>query len=174
MRIRRLIWPQDRIDHIAGHGVTPQDVEDVCFGNSLVLKARSAGKNPAYYVLGRTRGRRHLFCVVIAFPDGNGFPSAAEALAAARRIGFPVMLKAAAGGGGKGMRLVEGEEKFVAAFDGARREAGADRSTPPTSGSAATRVAHPNRWCARAGPRSSAVHREDARPSPRLKRAAAV
>jgi acetyl-CoA carboxylase biotin carboxylase subunit len=33
------------------------------------------------------------------------------------------MLKAAAGGGGKGMRLVDGEAKFVAAYDGARREA---------------------------------------------------
>jgi acetyl-CoA carboxylase biotin carboxylase subunit len=56
-------------------------------------------------------------------PDGRGFPTADDALAAARQVGFPVMLKAAAGGGGKGMRLVDGEAKFVAAFDGARREA---------------------------------------------------
>ncbi|HKA86531.1 MAG TPA: acetyl-CoA carboxylase biotin carboxylase subunit [Haliangiales bacterium] len=56
-------------------------------------------------------------------PEGRGFPTAAEALAAAGRIGFPIMLKAAAGGGGKGMRLVDGEAKFVAAYDGARREA---------------------------------------------------
>ena len=33
------------------------------------------------------------------------------------------MLKAAAGGGGKGMRLVAGEDKFTAAYDGAKREA---------------------------------------------------
>jgi hypothetical protein len=52
MRIRRLIWPRDRIDHIARHGVTPQEVEDVCFGDSLVLRARSEGENPTYYVLG--------------------------------------------------------------------------------------------------------------------------
>jgi acetyl-CoA carboxylase, biotin carboxylase subunit len=56
-------------------------------------------------------------------PEGRGFAGAAEALAAARRIGFPVMLKAAAGGGGKGMRLVEAEAKLTAAYDGARREA---------------------------------------------------
>jgi acetyl-CoA carboxylase biotin carboxylase subunit len=56
-------------------------------------------------------------------PDGRGFPTVDEAAAAARAIGFPVMLKAAAGGGGKGMRLVDGEAKFAAAFDGARREA---------------------------------------------------
>jgi len=56
-------------------------------------------------------------------PSGDGFPTADAALAAARRIGFPVLIKAAAGGGGKGMRLVAGEPEFAAAFDGARREA---------------------------------------------------
>jgi acetyl-CoA carboxylase biotin carboxylase subunit len=56
-------------------------------------------------------------------PSGDGFPSAELALAAARRIGFPVLIKAAAGGGGKGMRLVAAEAEFTGAFDGARREA---------------------------------------------------
>ena len=56
-------------------------------------------------------------------PTGDGFPTAEQAVAAARRIGFPVLIKAAAGGGGKGMRLVAGEAEFAAAFDGARREA---------------------------------------------------
>jgi acetyl-CoA carboxylase biotin carboxylase subunit len=56
-------------------------------------------------------------------PDGNGFPTAEQALAAAKKIGFPVLIKAASGGGGKGMRLVAAEPEFVGAFDGARREA---------------------------------------------------
>ncbi len=56
-------------------------------------------------------------------PTGEGFPTAEQALSAARRIGFPVLIKAAAGGGGKGMRLVAGEAELPAAFDGARREA---------------------------------------------------
>jgi acetyl-CoA carboxylase biotin carboxylase subunit len=56
-------------------------------------------------------------------PAGEGFPTAEEAVASARKIGFPVLIKAAAGGGGKGMRLVAGEAEFTAAFDGARREA---------------------------------------------------
>ncbi len=58
-------------------------------------------------------------------PDGAGFASAAAALEAADRIGFPVLIKAAAGGGGKGMRLVAQRQDLAAAFDGARREAGA-------------------------------------------------
>ncbi len=56
-------------------------------------------------------------------PAGDGFPTSDVALVAAKKIGFPVLIKAAAGGGGKGMRLVGGEADFVAAFDGARREA---------------------------------------------------
>jgi acetyl-CoA carboxylase biotin carboxylase subunit len=56
-------------------------------------------------------------------PTGRGFPSAEAALASAKKIGLPVMLKASAGGGGKGMRLVTDENKFVAAYQGAQREA---------------------------------------------------
>jgi acetyl-CoA carboxylase biotin carboxylase subunit len=56
-------------------------------------------------------------------PGGKGFASPAEAKVAAAQIGYPVMLKAAAGGGGRGMRLVDSEEKLEAALAGARREA---------------------------------------------------
>ena len=56
-------------------------------------------------------------------PGGRGFPTAEAALVAARAVGFPVMLKAAAGGGGKGMRLVDDEARFAAAYSGAQREA---------------------------------------------------
>ncbi len=50
-------------------------------------------------------------------PDGEA------ALVEARRVGLPVMLKAAAGGGGKGMRLVTEEDQVIASFEAARREA---------------------------------------------------
>jgi len=43
--------------------------------------------------------------------------------AEAAKIGYPVLIKAVAGGGGKGMRKVERAEDFAAALDGARREA---------------------------------------------------
>jgi 3-methylcrotonyl-CoA carboxylase alpha subunit len=41
----------------------------------------------------------------------------------ARRIGYPVLVKASAGGGGKGMRVVAQESDLAEAIDGARREA---------------------------------------------------
>jgi acetyl-CoA carboxylase biotin carboxylase subunit len=46
-----------------------------------------------------------------------------QARETAERVGYPVMLKAAAGGGGKGMRLVAGEGELASAFETARSEA---------------------------------------------------
>ncbi len=46
-----------------------------------------------------------------------------EIVAAVRHLGFPVMLKAVAGGGGKGMRRVEGPDGLDGAIESARREA---------------------------------------------------
>ena len=54
--------------------------------------------------------------------DGN-VPTLQEALSVARAIGFPVLLKASAGGGGKGMRIVNTEEELERSFNEARREA---------------------------------------------------
>ena len=48
---------------------------------------------------------------------------AQEALAMAEEIGYPVMLKAAAGGGGKGIRLIRQADELPAALEGAVREA---------------------------------------------------
>jgi 3-methylcrotonyl-CoA carboxylase alpha subunit len=48
---------------------------------------------------------------------------AEELEAAAAKLGFPILIKASAGGGGKGMRVVASQLAFAAALDGARREA---------------------------------------------------
>jgi uncharacterized DUF497 family protein len=78
MRIERLIWPKVRIEHIARHGVTPAEVEEACFGRALVQRQKSEGENPVYYVLGKSEAGRYLFCVVICFPDGTGYPVTAR------------------------------------------------------------------------------------------------
>ncbi|MDD2768154.1 MAG: acetyl-CoA carboxylase biotin carboxylase subunit [Methylococcus sp.] len=48
-----------------------------------------------------------------------------ENLAIARRIGFPIIIKASGGGGGRGMRVVHGEANLAASIDLTRSEAGA-------------------------------------------------
>ncbi|VHL75185.1 acetyl-CoA carboxylase biotin carboxylase subunit [Streptococcus pyogenes] len=59
---------------------------------------------------------------VIPGTDGEVY-NAQEALAIANKIGYPVMLKASAGGGGKGIRKVETEADLEAAFNAASKEA---------------------------------------------------
>ena len=59
---------------------------------------------------------------VIPGSDGE-VHTAEEALEVAERIGYPVMLKASAGGGGKGIRKVERAEDLVPAFESASTEA---------------------------------------------------
>jgi acetyl-CoA carboxylase biotin carboxylase subunit len=51
------------------------------------------------------------------------FNSLSEAKSAAEQFGYPVMLKASAGGGGKGMRLVASPQELQSAFENARSEA---------------------------------------------------
>jgi hypothetical protein len=65
--------------------VQPEEFEEVCFGSPLVLRARSEGRNPVYYVLGETAAGRQLFCVVIAFPDGKGYPITAREMSASEK-----------------------------------------------------------------------------------------
>jgi acetyl-CoA carboxylase biotin carboxylase subunit len=59
-------------------------------------------------------------------PGGKGLlESVEEAKTLAKEIGYPVILKATAGGGGKGMRVVWNEEEIEKAYTSARQEAAA-------------------------------------------------
>ncbi len=58
-------------------------------------------------------------------PGTDAIAEPEEALEAARGIGFPVLIKAAAGGGGKGMRVAKDEDEFVRQFSMAKNEAAA-------------------------------------------------
>jgi len=69
----------------------------------------------------RRLAREHGVPVV---PGYDGDDQSDEVLEnAARQIGFPVMIKASAGGGGRGIRVVEDEAKFAKSAEQARREA---------------------------------------------------
>jgi len=73
----------------------------------------------------KTKARQAMERAGVPFVPGTarGLESLAEAEKIAARIGYPVMLKAAAGGGGKGMRLVHSAQELKSAFDSACSEA---------------------------------------------------
>lgn len=72
----------------------------------------------------KTRARQHMEKAGVPFVPGSvrgmEFEQTRELAA---KIGYPVMLKAAAGGGGKGMRLVRDPQDLKPSFDAARSEA---------------------------------------------------
>jgi acetyl-CoA carboxylase biotin carboxylase subunit len=73
----------------------------------------------------KTESRRRMIEAGVPVVPGGVEPLADldAARAAAEEIGYPVMLKAAAGGGGKGMRRIERAADLASAFRGARSEA---------------------------------------------------
>jgi acetyl-CoA/propionyl-CoA carboxylase biotin carboxyl carrier protein len=73
----------------------------------------------------KTRARALMQAAGVPIVPGTTEPvaTAAEALQiAAAQVGFPVAVKAAGGGGGKGFRVARSEEELEAAFEGASRE----------------------------------------------------
>jgi acetyl-CoA carboxylase, biotin carboxylase subunit len=73
----------------------------------------------------KTRARQAMEKACVPFVPGTsrGVESHEQAEQVASKIGYPVMLKAAAGGGGKGMRLVHAPGELKSALDAARSEA---------------------------------------------------
>jgi acetyl-CoA carboxylase biotin carboxylase subunit len=71
----------------------------------------------------KTAARAKMQAAGVPITPGGDANTADEARATAARIGYPVMLKAAYGGGGKGMRLVHREEELASALERAQSEA---------------------------------------------------
>jgi acetyl-CoA carboxylase biotin carboxylase subunit len=71
----------------------------------------------------KTAARDKMEAAGVPIVPGARCETTDEAVAAAKKIGFPVMLKAASGGGGKGMRLVESAQDMASAWERARSEA---------------------------------------------------
>ena len=68
--------------------------------------------------------RKHMIAAGVPVVPGTEQPlqSAGEAVMICNKIGYPVMLKASMGGGGKGMRLIHSEDEVVEAYNTARSE----------------------------------------------------
>ena len=73
---------------------------------------RKMGNKPA--------ARAHMAKAGVPIVPGGPAASLDEAVRTAKKLGYPVMLKAAAGGGGKGMRLVERESDLKSAYESAK------------------------------------------------------
>jgi acetyl-CoA carboxylase, biotin carboxylase subunit len=108
-----------------GYGFLSENAEfaEVCAAAGVTFIGPPAS---AMRVLGsKTRARQAADAAGMPRVPGSvtGLADVAEAVRVAAGIGYPVMLKAAAGGGGKGMRAVSRAEDLAAAFTAASSEA---------------------------------------------------
>jgi len=79
----------------------------------------------------KNKARETMASLGLSVLPGSGvLQSEADALQAARNGGYPVMVKAAAGGGGRGMRVVESADQLPQALETARNEAKAAFGSP--------------------------------------------
>src|SRR5471032_2817539 len=103
-----------------GYGLLSENDEFVraCEDNDLVFIGPPAGVMLKMGDKARAKAEMRAAGVPLV-PGTEGTASAAHARLAADELGYPVLLKAASGGGGRGMRLVESpdelEEKYVQA-----------------------------------------------------------
>jgi acetyl-CoA carboxylase, biotin carboxylase subunit len=95
---------------------------DACADNELVFVGPSA--ETMARMGDKVEAKKELRAAdVPVVPGTEGSTSLDGARSAADDVGYPVLLKAAAGGGGKGMRLVEGPDELDAAYSTAALEA---------------------------------------------------
>jgi acetyl-CoA carboxylase biotin carboxylase subunit len=99
-----------------------EDNELVFIGPTVDVMERMGDKARAKHEL-RAAG-------VPLVPGTDGTATVGQARTAADELGYPVLLKAAAGGGGKGMRLVDSQEELEDAFGSAASEAQAAFGDP--------------------------------------------
>ena len=102
--------------------------ENPAFGALCVSEGLTfVGPPPAVLSLFGDKVRARSFAQSVGIPvlpgSAEALASAGEASTLARDLGYPVMLKASAGGGGRGMRLVDGPKEMAEAFERCRSEA---------------------------------------------------
>ncbi len=108
-----------------GYGFLAENAEfaETCAASNIAFIGPTAAQ---IRVMGdKAAARKAMSDVGVPIVPGTPGPveDADEALAFAERIGFPVIIKAAAGGGGKGMRVANDADDFARSFHLARSEA---------------------------------------------------
>ena len=108
-----------------GYGFLAENAEfaEICVASNLNFIGPTAEQ---IRIMGdKASARRAMQAVGVPIIPGTegGVEDPEEALVFARKIGFPVIIKAAAGGGGKGMRVAADPDDFVRSFQLARSEA---------------------------------------------------
>jgi len=115
-----------------GYGFLAENAEfaEACRNSNITF----IGPTPEQIQLMGDKAAARKLAAELGIPVVPGSPGpvddADRALAIAREIGFPVIIKAAAGGGGKGMRVAQDAEAFGQAFQLARNEALAAFGSP--------------------------------------------
>jgi len=79
----------------------------------------------------KVKARAQMVCSgVPLLPGSEAVDSEADAREAAERVGYPVIIKASAGGGGRGMKIVRQASDLIPSWHNARAEAGAAFANP--------------------------------------------
>jgi acetyl-CoA carboxylase, biotin carboxylase subunit len=97
------------------------DFVHACEDNDLVFVGPDA--DVMSRMADKVEAKRELAAAGVPLVPGTGAVGLDEAQSAAAELGYPVLLKASAGGGGKGMRLVESPDELEDAFHSASAEA---------------------------------------------------
>ena len=100
--------------------------ENAAFAEAVIANGLTwVGPSPAAIrgIGDKLAAKRLMQTIDVPTLDAHEISADSDAMAAAKKIGYPVLIKAAAGGGGRGMRIVESPEGLAAAIASARREA---------------------------------------------------
>jgi acetyl-CoA carboxylase biotin carboxylase subunit len=115
-----------------GYGFLAENADFVRAANAAGLTFIGPSAEAMDVMGSKTSARRAAIAAGVAVVPGTtqALESLSEAQKIAAEFGYPIMLKASAGGGGKGMRLVQSETDLASAFDGARSEAASAFGNP--------------------------------------------
>ncbi len=69
--IRKLIWEAWNIQHISRHGITPDEVEEICHNSPLVLRGQQKGR---LVLIGVTNENQMISVVLEARGHGRYYP----------------------------------------------------------------------------------------------------